>query len=202
MWTYELPGLAARIGDIEPNLDYELEQCRRDLNLHVTMSREARKRFLDFATSPDATWTGNFRDLNAAVRRMATLCTGGRIALPDVSAEIERLRRAWRTAPGDSSESRVDRVLGPRAESLDRFDRVQLEEVLRVCEQARSLSEAGRQLFAVSRAAKKTPNDADRLRKYLARFDLSWADVRARNQARTHPAHGHCGADSSGSSPQ
>ena len=42
MWTYELPGLAARIGDIEPNLDYELEPCRRDLNLHVTMSREAR----------------------------------------------------------------------------------------------------------------------------------------------------------------
>ena len=64
---------------------------------------------------------------------------------------------------------------GTRA--LDRFDRVQLEEVLRVCESARSLSEAGRELFAASRQKKKAPNDADRLRKYLARFDLSWNDI-------------------------
>jgi transcriptional regulatory protein RtcR len=141
MWTYELPGLAARTDDIEPNLDYEIEPCRRELNLHVTMSREARNSSTSpppLTATPDATRTGNFRDLNAAVRRMATLCTGGRIALPEVSAEIERLRRAWRTGPADSSESRVDRALGPRAESLDRFDRVQLEEVLRVCEQASS----------------------------------------------------------------
>jgi len=39
-----------------------------------------------------------------------------------------------------------------------------------------SLSAAGRRLFAVSRdaKAKAKPNDADRLRKYLARFGLSW----------------------------
>jgi transcriptional regulatory protein RtcR len=180
LWTYELPGLAARSEDIEPNLDYELEQCRRDLNLHVTMSREARNHFLDFATSSDATWKGNFRDLNAAVRRMATLCAGGRIALADVRAEIDRLRQTWRGPQATSSRgSRVERVLGTRAQTLDRFDRVQLEEVLRVCAKSRSLSAAGCELFAISRSAKKTPNDADRLRKYLARFDLCWADVRA-----------------------
>jgi len=56
---------------------------------------------------------------------------------------------------------------------LDRFERVQLEDVLRVCRTARSLSEAGRTLFAASRSARTTTNDADRLRKYLARYGLS-----------------------------
>jgi sigma54-dependent transcription regulator len=34
--------------------------------------------------------------------------------------------------------------------------------------------EAGRRLFAVARQKKDNPNDADRLRKYLSRFGLSW----------------------------
>jgi len=45
--------------------------------------------------------------------------------------------------------------------------------------QSASLSDAGRKLFAVSRTAKRQPNDADRLKKYLARFGLSWDDVQA-----------------------
>jgi transcriptional regulatory protein RtcR len=64
-----------------------------------------------------------------------------------------------------------------KLKEVDRFDLVQLEEVLRVCEEARSMSDAGRELFAASRAKKKAPNDADRLRKYLARFGLNWDDV-------------------------
>lgn len=75
--------------------------------------------------------------------------------------------------------ARVTRFLGAeRAAGLDDFDRVQLEEVLRVCAEAPTLSEAGRRLFSESRNRKKTPNDADRLRKYLARFDLAWGDLR------------------------
>lgn len=62
---------------------------------------------------------------------------------------------------------------------LDLFDRLQLEAVLRVCRDARSLSDAGRQLFAVSRQDKEKPNDADRLRKYLARFELDWNQLRS-----------------------
>jgi transcriptional regulatory protein RtcR len=30
-------------------------------------------------------------------------------------------------------------------------------------------------LFSASRARRATTNDADRLRKYLARFDIDWA---------------------------
>jgi transcriptional regulatory protein RtcR len=72
-------------------------------------------------------------------------------------------------------EDLVTQVLGPdRAASMDLFDRVQLAAVLDVCRRSRLLSDAGRTLFAVSRLGKSQPNDADRLRKYLARFALTW----------------------------
>ena len=54
----------------------------------MTFNTEARQRFLAFATSGAARWSGNFRDLNAAVTRMATLAPGGRITVEQVEAEV------------------------------------------------------------------------------------------------------------------
>ncbi|MCY1080018.1 RNA repair transcriptional activator RtcR [Archangium lansingense] len=185
LWTFRLPPLCERPEDILPNLLYELDQASRALETRVTMNKEAQEHFLRFATSPEARWSGNFRDLNAAVLRMATLAPGGRITREGVDEELERLRAAWaKSGPKQHAAAAVELVvemLGEeRAEALDRFDRAQLAEVLAVCRQARSLSDAGRALFAQSRAQKKSVNDADRLRKYLARFELSWADVAGR----------------------
>ena len=190
LWTFHLPGLRDRPEDIEPNLQFELEQCARAMNLHVTFSSEARERFLNFATSSEGVWAGNFRDLNAAVRRMATLSKGGRIGTAEVEEEIARLRRAWSRvgaaerdethAQDAKSERLLSQLLGEeRMAELDEFDRVQLREVVRACQTAHTLSEAGRRLFNFSRTQKKIPNDADRLRKYLARFGLEWNDVHA-----------------------
>jgi transcriptional regulatory protein RtcR len=52
-----------------------------------------------------------------------------------------------------------------------------LIETIRICRISRSLSEAGRLLFSVSRTKRSSANDADRLRKYLARFGLDWAGI-------------------------
>jgi transcriptional regulatory protein RtcR len=179
LWSYRLPALRDRPEDIEPNLDYELSRCRESFAENITISREARALFLQFARSSSATWSGNFRDLNAAVRRMATLCAGGRIGKKDVAEEIERLEQRWR--PSEQTESTaelVSRYLGEHAAAeLDRFDRVQLADVLAVCEQVNTLADAGKRLFAVSRARKKSHNDSDRIRKYLARFGLDHADL-------------------------
>ena len=68
-----------------------------------------------------------------------------------------------------------------RLARLDLFDRMQLEGVLRVCAESATLSEAGRKLFAASRQLKAQPNDADRLRKYLARFGLDWEQTQHRD---------------------
>lgn len=179
LWTFRLPGLAERREDIEPNLQYELDRFASQTGRKVTMNKEARRQFLDFAEAPAAIWTANFRDLNAAVTRMATLAHGGRITANDVGDEIGRLRGSWATAR--SSESSLgllaEFLADDKIAELDLFEQAQLATVLVVCRQSLSLSEAGRKLFAVSRLSKAQPNDADRLRKYLARFNLSWADI-------------------------
>jgi transcriptional regulatory protein RtcR len=185
LWTFRLPGLAERPEDIEPNLEFELERLSGQMRAKVSINDQARARFLRFATSAEAPWRGNFRDFNAALTRMATLAEGGRITATEVDEEIGRLREAWREDPDAPSRGPANdpclRVLGAeRLADIDRFDRVQLAEVLRVCRSARSLSDAGRALFDRSRERRASVNDADRLRKYLARFDLTFEQVRER----------------------
>lgn len=177
LWSFELPGLARRPEDIEPNLDYELDRLEARDGGRLTMTRRARQRFVQWACSPAATWPGNFRDFSATVERMATLAGGGRISEADVEREIEHLGRRWKTSRDEDVRPmpRVEQALGSEGmKALDRFDRVQLADVLDVCARSRTLSEAGRSLFEVSRLEKSSSNDADRLRKYLARFGLSW----------------------------
>jgi transcriptional regulatory protein RtcR len=169
LWTFRLPGLAERREDIAPNIDYELAQNTVKTGTKTTFSKEARRRFLDFATSSASLWSANFRDLNAAMTRMITLATHGRITLEVVEEEVERLKASWQTPshrPTPTSENDlVVAALGTeRAEQLDLFDRITLEQVLQVCRESNSLSEAGRRLFHVSRTKKSIPNDADRLR--------------------------------------
>ncbi|MDX2087129.1 MAG: RNA repair transcriptional activator RtcR [Kofleriaceae bacterium] len=179
LWTFRLPPLKDRREDIEPNLEYELAQLSKRTGRTVRFSTEARERFLSFATAPEARWTGTFRDLSASITRMATLSAGGRILDPIVDAEIARLRTAWATAVKEEHAADVcDEILGKEgAAELDRFDRVQLADVLKVCRASRTLSEAGRVLFAESRKKKTSGNDADRLRKYLARFGVTWGEI-------------------------
>jgi transcriptional regulatory protein RtcR len=180
LWTFRLPGLAERPEDIEPNLDYELDQFARKSALRATMSKEVRDEFLAFARSPAARWRANFRDLNACVTRMATLSPGGRITPQVLAAELDRLRAGW-AAPADKADhdGLLASVLGPEAvQELDLFDRVQLAFVVGVCRESATLSDAGRRLYAATREKRKVQNDADRLRKYLARFGLDWQSCR------------------------
>jgi len=186
LWTFRLPGLADRIEDLEPNLEYELDAFAREQGRRISFNREARKRYLGFAVGPEASWAGNFRDLNASVTRMGTLADGARITEDVVDDEIRRLRSDWREVGDDGGRpaslgacrALVADVLGDQgADQLDRFDLVQLADVFSVCRRSKSMSEAGRQLFAVSRESRSTTNDADRIRKYLLKWGLSFGDV-------------------------
>jgi transcriptional regulatory protein RtcR len=188
LWTYSLPSLAERAEDIEPNIDFVLAQFSRDAGQVARFNKESRASYLAFATSSDATWSGNFRDLSASVTRMATLADGGRITDAVVDAEITRLKSTWKksTANDAATSSLMSSLLSEEAiAALDLYDQLQLRAVLDVCQNAKSLSDAGRKLFAVttaSRAERGSANDADRLRKYLARYQLSWAQVAERSQ--------------------
>ncbi len=197
LWTYSLPGLSERPEDIEPNLEHLLAQAAQDTGRAVRFHAEAKARYLAFAQSAQAPWNGNFRDLSASITRLATLAEGGRISLSLVEAEIDRLRWLWDRGDGAAPASHAagqSGRLGARAEApvdlvallgedavqaMDWFDQLQLAAVVRVCRGARSLSEAGRQLFQASREARSVVNDADRLRKYLMKFGLNWDRVSA-----------------------
>lgn len=179
LWTFSLPGLADRREDIGPNLDYELERFAEREGERVTFNAEGRAAYLKFAEGSDAAWAGNFRDLAASVTRMATLSPSGRIDNKAVDLELARLKSLWAGYSGVMHRSEaVLQVMDEEAlGQIDPFDRVQLEFVIQTCRLSRSLSEAGRSLFACSRTLRKSTNDADRLRKYLARFGLNWKQV-------------------------
>ncbi len=183
LWTFRIPGLAERPEDIAPNVDYEVARVSEKYGRKVRFSREALGLFLRKAVSPEAAWRGNFRDLSGAVTRMAVLSEGGRITESVVEAEWKRLRDGWREADGgdskdDGDSALVRSVLGARAEETDPFDIPQLALVIRTCRAEPTLSAAGRTLFRESMKKRKSSNDSDRLRKYLARFGLTWDEVR------------------------
>lgn len=177
LWTFALPPLSERREDLAPNLDYELDRHWKNNGRKITFNKEARQAFLKFAEAPDSHWYGNFRDLNAAITRMATLAPRGRIRTEEVEEEISRLRNSWHR-PGKNAVVEavdLDGILGAgKAAVLDPFDRVQLSYVAAVCRRSGTLSEAGREVFAVSRTKRAVTNDADRLKKYLSKFGLTF----------------------------
>ena len=109
---------------------------------------------------------------------MGTLAQGARISVEIVHEEIQRLKDSWSADNGSPADDVLTGLLtSGQLEQLDLFDRLQLERVVEACRRSRSMSEAGRNLFQASRSRKSSNNDADRLRKYLARFDLDWSQI-------------------------
>ncbi|WP_299154542.1 hypothetical protein [uncultured Tateyamaria sp.] len=162
--------------DIAPNIAFERARVEKLLGSRVTFNADAQAAYERFATDPGTLWPGNFRDLGASVQRMCTLAPRGRITPAMVETEIATIRGTWAAANTDPDMQLIARYLGSKAAQIDEFDRVQLAAVIRICQISASLSAAGRRLFAASRAAKTSRNDADRLRKYLDRFRLDWAN--------------------------
>jgi len=184
LWAYTLPGLAQRPEDLEPNVEHLLARAAAESGRAVRFNAEAKAQYLRFAQSSDALWSGNFRDLSASVTRLATLADGGRISTAMVDAEMQRLRWLWqRTGASHASHGQavdLDTLLPEESlAEMDLFDRIQLQAVVNICRQARTLSEAGRKLFDRSRNQRSVVNDADRLRKYLQKHGLSWDQLNA-----------------------
>ena len=61
--------------------------------------------------------------------------------------------------------------------TIDPFDAVQLAYVIEICINHKNQAAAGRYLYANSRDKLKSPNDSDRLRKYLMKFGLRFDEL-------------------------
>ena len=173
IWNYPLPALAERREDIEPNITHQLALASQELGRTTRFNKEAQAAYLAYALSPQASWRGNFRDLAASIMRLATLAPQGRITRELVDAEIARLQYLWQ----DERPTTTALPAAINADELDLFERLQLEAVINICRQHKSLAAAGRVLYNVSREQLAKPNDSDRLRKYLQKYGLTWADV-------------------------
>lgn len=180
LWRFRLPGLSERLQDLVPNLEFELARFATQSGRRVTFNREAEDLYSQFATGSQAIWPGNFRDLGGSVTRMATFAASGRITRAIVEEEISNLLERW-GSPDETPDAEIlQRYFSvEKIAEVDLFDRAQLAQVLTVCKTSNSLSDAGRKLFAVSRLGRSSVNDSDRLRKYLQRFDLSWANIQS-----------------------
>jgi transcriptional regulatory protein RtcR len=175
LWSYALPGLCDRREDIAPNLEFELAKYSAAHHRNLRFNKEAKQAYLKFALRGESRWAANFRDLSASVARLCTFASGARIDLPNVEREIARLLESWRRSAPSTHDQKLLRLLAPeQLAQIDEFERPALAHVIEVCQASNSLSSAGRKLFAVSRLQRKSTNDADRLKKYLARFGLSW----------------------------
>ena len=76
---------------------------------------------------------------------MGPLAPRGSITTSMVDEEGARLQGQWQAGRLDPDSKLLFEVLGERASDLDRFDRVQLAEVVRVCQSCASLRAAGRE---------------------------------------------------------
>ena len=181
--TFRLPELRERKEDIGPYIDdFWLAEKEKNDKKHIrfTFNRDAWDRYMDFAQSSEAIWKANFRDLNSSLERMCTeaeIKGNHYIDIEIVLEEIETLKEKW----GGSAKH------DPRVPmEMDRFDQVQLEYTLKICDESESMAAAGRKLYACSLSKKKSSNDSDRLKKYLSSFGLVWDRQRGVIMANDH----------------
>lgn len=179
LWTYRLPSLRERIEDIEPNIDFELERFSSKSGQLIHFNSAAKDKYLSFSHSADALWSANFRDLNASITRMGTLADGGRITVKVVDEEITRLRQKWQpTRKEYSPKTIIENILGENScDAMDLYDQIKLAGIINVCEGAKSMADAGRQLFQQSRKNKKSTNDSHRVKQLLDNYGIQFSDI-------------------------
>ena len=98
MWHFSIPPLRERRNDIELNVTNEhIHNIGTTYGFkNLTMSGDAKNKFLEFAQDETITWDGNFRELNAMLNRMAILSDKMSITTEIVEEEIERARERYR----------------------------------------------------------------------------------------------------------
>ena len=190
LWHFPLPGLSERREDIEPNIVYELERFASEQGRKVIFNRDAWQHYLHFAIHI-AAWPGNFRDLAGSIIRLCTLSGDGRVSLDLVKEECLVLGKHGQHSNHQTLSNSfdqvkngqlIDQVLGSeKAQTIDRFSRIQLGDVLSVCRDQPNLAAAGRILFSESRKSLNHANDSDRLAKYLAKFGIKWRKLKQRS---------------------
>lgn len=100
-WTFRLPSIKECKDGIPDVINEAIAKFNTDSLKGLTANfdkSKAENAFISFASSDEALWPGNLRELRASIRRMATLAVASGstvISLGIVEDEIKRLRNYW-----------------------------------------------------------------------------------------------------------
>ena len=178
-WHFQLPALKDRPEDLSPNIEESLGKQSEIYETRITMTTEAREKFIHFAQSAGATWDANWRDFNQAFHRMATYCQEGkRIGVNEVNREIKNLQSRWNN-PADSDEEfpLSRKLLGNRFPEYDLIEIITLEGACKHVRSSKNRADAGRKLFQSTLEKNSKTNLSDRVIKLLENFELTWEQV-------------------------
>ncbi|MBP1143224.1 transcriptional regulatory protein RtcR [Pseudomonas sp. PvP027] len=188
-WEFRMPSLRDRPEDIESNLAHEIRKSTNQLPDDQRFSAKALKQYLAFATSDEALWTANFRDLSASVERMITRSVDGVISEVIVDTEIHTLRAKWR-APGASGHLEAERTTSSSsdksatvdyvsivlpAHELNLFEQNQLNYVIGVALTSNSYADLSRRIYGEDAGT----NPAQKSRSYLIGYGLNLEMIKA-----------------------
>lgn len=163
VWSFELPAITEMRDRFEDFIDRALEKFLSTTMHGARFESAAKKDFLKFAVSSDASWPGNFRDLSASVHRMATLAENGIIGDEQVEDEIAELRKRWgisgknsvetphKNASAENMPNRyleiLDKLFPDKIKNMGFLDRVQLAYILEAFANNNNGADAYRALF-------------------------------------------------------
>ena len=158
MWHFAIPGLRDRPEDLEPALRRELAIWNTKKRSGVQFATDAKKSLL--AHLRDLPLEGNYRELHAIVRRLATFAEDNVITLEDVKREV-----------GPKASVSLVTGISPQL-NYDRIDLAQLAAALDVCRTSRNGREAGDLLFAATKARSQSFNGSAYFQRVFAQFGL------------------------------
>ena len=179
LWHFTLPGLKERPEDISSNIDYELAQYKKNYGIVLRFNKEAREKFLSFATSPSSDWSHNFRDLAAAIERMGTLSDAGVINEDVVASEIRRLKVSWNAIGGKGSDvDWASEILGNKALSINMMEKMKFNLVVKICQESERATHAASKLYGTD-DGNAPKNPASALTKYLEKSSLTFEQLKS-----------------------
>ena len=204
-WTYTIPGLANRKGDIAPNIKEELKRFENEYGRRVTLDGQPFEQFLNYVKSIPL--KGNFRELRRMIWHMATFADNGVINMDLVDMEIKQHKSE--NAPHTQSNAKtsvMDTTVGPNKSNAGdladklllqlfgdgykiKFDPLflcQLRYVISVCCQGstRSAADVGRTISPARLRQSKNGGNANNIlanffkRKEIREYRLSFAKIR------------------------